>query len=299
MRRRLLQGLAGGCLALAALLLMPGRAHNPAAEHQTVMQQQQRVPLVMAHRGGGGLWPENTIYAFTNAARLPVDVLEMDLHATADGELVVIHDDTLDRTTNGTGRVAEMTLARLKTLDAAYRFSTDGGQSFPLRGKGITVPTLREVFDALPRMRLNIDIKQDRPSIVKPFCRMIRRSGMTDRVMVASFRQEVLDEFRRECGEVATSASVADVRAFLAAGNVGQGAPRSPFARALQLPEYAGGRQVLNRQLVEIAHAHRVEVHVWTINDEAAMRRMIELGVDGIITDYPDRLIKLLEGRSR
>jgi glycerophosphoryl diester phosphodiesterase len=252
-------------------------------------------PLVMAHRGGAGLWPENTLHAFSRAVEMGVDVLEMDLHSTSDGALVIIHDETVDRTTNGTGPVNRMTLDQLKRLDAAYRWSTDGGRSYPLRGQGIGVPTLGELFKAFPHMRFNIDIKQEQPSLIKPFCRVIRESGMTDKVLVASFDASVLDEFRRECAEVATSASAADVSRFLVLKTIEPVDTRAPAARVLQVPEYAGGRQVLTRELVLAAHRHHLEIHAWTINDEAALRRIISLDVDGIITDYPDRLIALLD----
>jgi glycerophosphoryl diester phosphodiesterase len=256
-----------------------------------------RRPLVMAHRGGAGLWPENTMYAFERAARLGVDVLEMDLHTTADGALVVIHDDTVDRTTDGSGAVNRLTLDQLKRLDAAYRWTSDGGRSFPLRGRGVSVPTLAELFKAFPRMRFNIDIKQDRPSPVPPLCRLIRETGMTDKVMVASFDAGALEAFRRECAGVKTSASPEDVRAFLALKTVEPNKREASVAHALQVPEYAAGRAVLTKEFVEAAHRRGLEVHAWTINDEAAMRRLIQVGVDGIITDYPDRLIRLLDQR--
>ena len=254
-----------------------------------------RRPLVIAHRGGARLWPENTLYAFTHARDLGVDVLEMDLQVTADGVLVVMHDSTLDRTTDGTGPVNRLSLAELKKLDAAFRFSLDGGRSFPLRGRGITVPTLREVFDTLPGMRFNIEPKQSEPSIIKPLCRMIRESQTAERVMVGSFSQQVLEEFRSECPGVATSAGPAEVSAFLAKASAGPTATQSIAAQALQVPEQIGGRQVLTHELVEAAHARGLQVHAWTINDEESMKRLIALGIDGIMTDYPDRLLKLLE----
>ena len=125
---------------------------------------------------------------------------------------------------------------------------------------------------------------------------MIRESGMTKNVMAASFESEVLDEFRRECVDVATSASTADVRMFLKLITAQPEVAHAPFvASALQVPEYNGGRHVLTQSFVDSAHRYALEVHAWTINDEAALRRMIELGVDGIITDYPDRLLALLQ----
>jgi len=257
----------------------------------------RRRPLVIAHRGGAGLWPENTMQAFTGSRDLGVDVLEMDVQTTADNILVVMHDSTLERTTDGSGPVNRLTLAQLKKLDAAFHWSADGGRTFPLRGRGVTVPTLEEVFKAFPNMRFNIEPKQVQPSIVKPLCRMIRESGLQKKVMVGSFSQQVLDEFRAECAEVSTSASTAEVGNFLsrmAANPPERARASSQRMQALQVPEYMLGRRALTREFVEAAHTLKLEVHAWTINDEESMRRLIELGVDGIMTDYPDRLIALL-----
>ena len=250
-------------------------------------------PLVMAHRGGAGLWPENTLLAFERARDLGVDVIEMDVQSTADGVLVVLHDATLDRTTDGAGRVVALTLAQVKRLDAGYRFSTDGGRTFPWRGRGLTVPTLDEVFTRLPGMRFNIEPKQESPSLVKPLCRAIRERGMADKVTIGSFRQGVLDEFRKECPEVATSAGPAEVAEFLRASRNGGGTDEPKF-KALQVPESMMGVRVLTRSLVESARARQLQVHAWTVNEAEDMRRLKELGVDGIMTDYPDRLLAVL-----
>ena len=118
-------------------------------------------PLVMAHRGGQGLWPPNTLFAFERAVEMGADILEMDIHASADGVLIVHHDDTVDRTTNGSGAIRDHTLTELKELDAGYHWSADGGETYPFRGKGMRIPTLEEVLEAFPKTRLNIDIKPD------------------------------------------------------------------------------------------------------------------------------------------
>ena len=251
-------------------------------------------PLVIAHRGGAGLWPENTLYAFERAAASGVDVIETDVRATSDGELVVFHDDNVNRTTDGAGPVGALTLAELKRLDAAYRFSPDGGRSFPLRGQGVTVPTLREVFDALPRMRFNIEPKRGAPPLAAPLCRLIRERGMTDRVLVASFTGSTLADFRRECPEIATSASTGEVASFLSLQETGLAASYSPAMQALQVPERAGVLRLLTRDFVEAAHGRNLRVHAWTINDEGDMRRLVEMGVDGVMTDYPDRLLRVM-----
>lgn len=265
----------------------------PVSDHDFFKQPGSR-PLVIAHRGGAGLWPENTIYGFERARDLGVDVIETDVRSTADGALVVIHDASVERTTDGAGRVGEMRLAELKRLDAGYRWSADGGRSFPLRAGGITVPTLEEVFAAFPGMRFNIEPKQDAPSLAEPLCRIIRKHGMTNRVIVGSFRQPVVDEFRRQCPEVATSASPSEVSRFLAMQKAGLGRAYSPSMQALQVPEYVGGLRVLTRDFVEAAHGRNLEVHAWTVNEAEDMRRLLEMGVDGMMTDYPDRLMNVL-----
>lgn len=254
----------------------------------------QRRPLVMAHRGGAGLWPENTMYGFERAVDLGVDMLETEIHSTADNILVLMHDSTVDRTTNGSGPIRAFTLEELKTLDAGYNWTSDGGLTFPFRGSGITVPTLEEVFTALPTARINIDIKQEKPSLVEPLCKTIRTFDMTDKVMVASFNSKVLKAFRRVCPEVTTSAGTGEVAFFFMVNMVFLGAVYRPACQAFQVPEYSSGLRVLTKRFVETAHGLNLAVHVWTINEVTDMKRLLALGVDGIVTDYPDRLISLL-----
>ena len=286
----------GGIIMIGALY---GRfaesTGEPVSERNSIEQRTHR-PLVIAHRGGAGLWPENTIFSFEQARRSGVDAIEIDVHSTADGVLVVMHDATVDRTTDGVGRINEMTLAKLKKLDAGFRWSPDGMKTFPHRGRGLTVPTLEEVFTQLPEMRFTVEPKQQSPSLSKPLCRMIRDKGMTATIFVGSFRQTVLDEFRKECPEVATSASPAEVSEFLGRYKAGSAETYRPVMQALQVPEYVGGMQVLSKGFIEAAHARNLQVHAWTINAEEDMRRLIEFGVDGLITDYPDRLLRLLGG---
>jgi len=250
--------------------------------------------LVMAHQGGDGLRPSNTLCAFKNAVKLGVDVLEMDVHSTKDGEIVIMHDKTVDRTTNGTGPIQSFTLAELKQLDAGYHWTEDDGQSFPFRGQGIVVPTLNEVFALFPEMAMNIEIKQSEPSIAEPLCQMIRAYGMEEKVLVASFKAEAIKEFRRACPEILTTTVENEVRILYGLSMVYLGRIYSPPAEALQVPEYEGDIHVVIERFVEAAHGRNMEVHVWTVNDISDMQRMLDLGVDGIITDYPDQLLDLL-----
>lgn len=254
-----------------------------------------RRPLVMAHQGGDGLWPGNTMYAFEHAAALGVDVLEMDIHSTSDGELIVMHDDTVDRTTDGRGAINTMSVRQIKALDAGYRWSPDDGRTFPFRAQGITAPLLEEVLTAFPDKRLNIEIKTtETPHVIGAFCEMIRTHGMTNRVLVASFHKDNLTEFRRLCPEVATSASTSEVVKFLALEKTFLGAAYTPPAQALQVPERFGALDVLTPRFIATAHERNMQVHAWTINREGDMRTLRDMGVDGIITDYPDRLLAIL-----
>ena len=299
-RARILAALALVIVAAAGAFYfaLSRRAGVVVSEHVYFKGDAAHRPLAIAHRGGAGLWPENTLYGFERAAALGVDVIETDVRATSDGEVVIMHDEHVERTTDGAGRVPTLTLAELKRLDAGYRWTADGGRSFPFRGQGVTVPTLREVFAALPSMRFNIEPKQSNPPIVAPLCRLIREYGMTDKVMVAAFSGSTLEQFRRECPEVATSASASEVGVFLAMQRSGLANSYSPSMQAVQVPEWAGAVRVLNKDFVRVAHGRNLRVHAWTVNDEEAMRRFLDMGVDGVMTDYPDRLLKVL-GRER
>jgi len=284
----------GGVLILAAVYFYLAMQTGKPAEMRAIFNRDDSRPLVFAHRGGGGLFPENTLEAFKYSAEMGVDVLELDVHATADGVLVVMHDASVDRTTNGTGRVNQMTLAEVKKLDAGYLFTPDGGKTYPYRGKGITIPTLQEIFDAFPSMTFNVEPKQTEPSVVKPMCEMIRARNMTDKVIVGSFRQAAIDEFRAECSEVATAATPSEVSEFLALYKIGLGESYNPPMQVLQIPERVGALQVVSKDFIETAKKLNLKVHVWTINDAEDMKRLLDLKVDGIMTDYPDRLLNLL-----
>jgi glycerophosphoryl diester phosphodiesterase len=292
MKKKLGRFLVGLVVLLVAVCAVLAVLARPVPDHP-FFDDQEGV-LVMAHRGGRRLWPENTLYAFEQAVELGVDVLEMDLHSTQDGALVVIHDSTVDRTTNGTGAVQEFTLDELQELDAGYEWTADDGQSFPFRGRGIRIPTLSDVFAEFPAVRMNIEIKQSEPSIVVPLCRLIRDYGKAQQALIASFDAETIEEFRQVCPEVATGAGEDEIRVLYVLSLARLGRVYSPPAEAQQVPEYQGDIHVVTRAFVDAAHGRNVEVHVWTVNEVQDMQRMLDLGVDGIITDYPDRLMGLL-----
>jgi glycerophosphoryl diester phosphodiesterase len=250
--------------------------------------------IVFAHRGERGHYPENTLLAFEKAARHDVDALELDIHCTADGVPIVFHDATLERTTNGAGPVRSRTLAELQQLDAGYWWTADHGQSYPFRARGVTIPTLEEVLAAFPDLWINIDIKQHDTAVIPSFVQLIRRVGMASRLMVGSFDNRTVARFRAACPEVATAASLAEVRRLLAFSRLGLPQLYRGAARALQIPETYRGLRLVDERLVAAAHRCKVAVHVWTVNDLDGMRRLIHLGVDGVMTDHPARLLSLL-----
>ena len=293
MRKRLGRALLIGVGLLLIAYIILAVVSEPAQEHPFFSQGPPR-PWVIAHQGGDGLWPGDTMFAFERAADMGVDILEMDMHGTADGALVLMHDDTVDRTTDGSGQLVELTLSEIKTLDAGYNWSDNDGDSFPYRGEGIEVPTLEEVFTAFPEYRMNIEIKQAEPSIIEPFCSLIREYGMEKQVLVASFNQAVLNEFRQVCPEVATSTGESEVITLFALSKLFLEHVYSPDTFATQVPERRSGLTVLTQRFIDAAHNRQLEVHAWTIDDVEDQRRLIDMGLDGIITDRPDRIMELL-----
>ena len=278
---------------LFAIVVFLRVTSNPAAE-RAYYSDDMNYPLVIAHQGGDEVWPGDTLFAYQNAAALGVDVLEMDIHISRDGVLVLMHDEKVDRTTDGTGEIESMTLAELKQLDAGYDWSLDEGQTFPFRGQGITVTTLEEVFQAFPEKHMTIEIKKSNASMVRPFCELIRKYEMQDKVLVASFYDDKIKEFRAECPEVATSSAKQETTVFVLLSKAFLSGFYSPKFLSLQVPEESGGITIMTEAFVRAAHARGLAVEVWTINDKETMQKLISWGVDGIMTDRPDILMELV-----
>lgn len=280
-------------LVLLVIIAILRFTSKPIPPHPYYSGIQTR-PLVIAHQGGDGLWPGETMFAYQSAVDLGVDVLEMDIHITKDSVLVLMHDETVDRTTDGTGEIESMTLEDLKKLDAGYDWSSDDGVTFPYRGSGLTVATLEEVFTAFPNMHMTIEIKKTNTSMAEPFCQLIREYHMQDKVLVASFHDERLKEFRAECPEVATSSAKNETTIFVLMTKGFLSGFYSPVFHSLQVPEESGGITVMTESFVKASHARNLAVEPWTINDEETMRKFIAWGVDGIITDRPDIMMEVL-----
>jgi glycerophosphoryl diester phosphodiesterase len=247
-------------------------------------------PLLFAHRGGAHLAPENTMEAFRQAVEVwGADVLEMDVRLTRDEGLVVIHDATVDRTTDGSGPVRAHDLEALRRLDAGARFrALDGGA--PFRGRGVRIPLFREVLEAFPHTRLNVDSKD--PEAAPHLLRIVEEHGARGRVLMASASERARADRLGYRGPV--SATTRQVRLYYYLHRLPGGGPYTPRTDALQIPDRWGGRQVTTPRLVEAAHRRNLPVHVWTIDDVDSMRRLLSWGVDAIQSDRPDLLARVL-----
>jgi glycerophosphoryl diester phosphodiesterase len=246
-------------------------------------------PLVIAHRGGAGLWPENTLFALQEAAKLGVDLSEIDIHMTRDGVLVAIHDESVDRTTDCKGLVQDFTLAELKKLDAGYRWTNNEGHTFPFRGQGIKIPGLNELFVALPKQAISIEIKQNDPPIVAALRELINQHRKNNQVLVSAFNSRTMKVLRRLCPGIATAGTQAEMDRFSKLSKVFLTRPFLLSAIALEVPY-----EIITAHFVKAAHKKNIRVDAWTVNEIEEMERLLALGVDGIVTDFPDRMLNLL-----
>ena len=246
-------------------------------------------PRLFGHRGAAGLLPENTMASFRRAVADGADALELDVHATRDGVVVVIHDETLDRTTDGTGRVRERTFAELSRYDAGAKFGEEAG--YPYSGRGIRVPALEELLDELPNIPLNIEIKQAEPAIDDAVVSLLERKQAVDRVLLAAEDDAVMRRIRGRAPDAATSASYEEARDFFQRCFADDLAGYAPAALALQIPRCVGNIDLVTVETVAAAHRFGLEMHVWTINEEDEMAALLSLGVDGVMSDYPGRLV--------
>ncbi len=251
-------------------------------------------PRIIGHRGAAGIAPENTLVSFERALDEGAGFIEMDVRESKDGEILAIHDATLERTTNGHGEIRQWNLKELKSLDAGYRFTLDDGVTYPYRGQKIESPTLGEFFFSFPEVRTTIEIKQANPGFVEKLIATIRQHGREDWVLLATVEDEVMKKIRKEIRDhdlaIATGFSYGEVESFLRWVWGGRRGDFTPLGQALLIPCTYGDWTLITEQTVKTAHDLKLEVHAWTINDIGEMRRLLSLGVDGIVTDFPARL---------
>jgi glycerophosphoryl diester phosphodiesterase len=251
-----------------------------------------RRPWLVAHRGGARLAPENTLPAFDLAGRLGADAFELDVHLTADGEVVVFHDDETSRLTGAPGTLEERTLAEVRALDAGFGFTPDGGSSFPWRGRGVAPPTLRELLARHPGLRMNIEAKNPDPALGQALVRLVREAGAVDRVCLGSQHDEQGERIRalapEACHFLPESAATCHVMA--ARADAPTGCPSGWDVADLPFRMEGSDLVVVDRRTIEYLHHQGLAVFAWTVDDERDMRRLLADGVDGVMTDRPDLL---------
>ncbi len=288
-----------GALALlaaivAALWLWPVR---PLAPHPFFAKAPVDRASIVAHRGGASLRPENTLWAFSAAQAMGADTLETDVHATADGVLVLLHDDTLERTTTINGPVAALTWEAVQAADAGAGFAR--GTQRPYAGQGLRVPTVAETLARFADARFVMELKPEDPAVARALCAVLREARAESRVLVGSAHDGALNAFREACPRVATSMAEGEVRWVYALSRVGLAHWYPTPAVAMQIPEEAEGMLIADAAMIAAAQARGVKVQIWTVNEAETMHRLLERGVDGLITDRVDVARQVLRARAR
>ncbi|PKR78417.1 glycerophosphodiester phosphodiesterase [Halalkalibacillus sediminis] len=260
----------------------------------------QDSPWVIAHRAGEAIAPGNSMTAIEMSHEMGVDMIEVDIHITKDDHLVLMHDPTVDRTTDGTGLVADYTLEEFLLLDAGYHFEDLNGE-YSFRGLGVYKPTLREVFEKFPDVNYMLEVKHTNPAekhdiMTEKLWELIQEYDMQNNVMVSSFDQKLINKFEEVAGdEVALGTGRQIAFNFIMAHNFFVRNLFQPTSGVIQIPKENRYFNFFNDRMIDGAQRLGMDVHYWTINDEATMREMVDEGVDGIITDRPDLLIEILE----
>lgn len=284
---KIFAAVAAGLLLVYVLLL-----NLPAAAPVKDMPFYEATSVqVIAHGNGRALLPGNTLEAAINALKVGTDILELDIHLTADNQLVVRHDDMIDTTTNGTGLIAEMTLAEIQQYDVGFHEIDFPGRSHP---SGIVVPTLESLFARLPDSRYLIELKPQGTAAADHLCQLVNRYSLTDQVVIGSFHSSVLRYFRQICPDVPTSLGQSEVALLVVLSRLGLGHLFSSPGVSVQIPVVYGGFEILTPAIIQVAHQLNLRVDVWTVNDPKIMQKLIDDQVDGIITDRPDILRPML-----
>ena len=256
------------------------------------------IPRIFGHRGSAGTHPENSIASFQAAVDAGARYLETDVHMTRNGEIVVSHDDNLERSCGRPGLIREMTCDEVLAADAGYTFKPVGsdGKEFPFRGKGIRIARLSELLSTFPRCLFNIDLKPEQTSIVEPTLKVIDAAGMRRNVLLACEHQNRLDEIRAAAPRIPSSFGYLEIAAFMQAMATND-ANYHPLGDALEIPPEHYSWKLATPETIAMAHRHGIEVYIWTVNEESEMRAMLELGVDGIMSDFPALALSVVKSR--
>lgn len=302
-------------VSIIALLFYSILVRIPMADNFTVHKKAakdfvmiSKPPLLIAHRGASDELSENTIPSFQRAREIYSEcLLEMDIRLSRDGRVILSHDGTLERVTDGRGDIRNKTLSELKELDAGYNTTFDNGKSFPFRGKGFKLATLEEILSSFPKTRYVIEIKDNNIELAMRAISLIREYDATKRVIIGSFNDRVLQAIRNHSPDIATGFGKWEARLFVFMHKFHLGRLFRGNGDVLILPEYSdteqpehleeggNGFRVITRELIKEAHQKGIPIYAWTINRKENMSRLITWGIDGIITDYPRRLREVIQ----
>lgn len=267
----------------------------------------------IAHRGASRQFPENTIESFKRAIDIfPKTMFELDIHLTKDNQIVVFHDHTLERTTNGRAPINSKTYDELKELDAGYNITFDKGKSFPFRSKDFRIPLLKEVLERFPETSIIIEVKDNLPECDEILVNIIRDACAEKRVIIGSFHDKSLKRIRKFAPEIATNCGKRETLYFLMMLKFHLINFYKSSADILMLPEIFQRNdaleinkkkfrnfRIISKKLIMSSHKMRMPVYAWTINKKDDMIRLINWGIDGIISDYPDRLLEVVKKREK
>ncbi|MFA6241104.1 MAG: glycerophosphodiester phosphodiesterase family protein [Candidatus Hydrogenedentales bacterium] len=283
------------CIATAALGLPSPTMAQSSDSDGTDKPFFKKSFLLGAHRGGELMWPENTVLCFKEAAKtFPGILLETDARMTADGAVILMHDGEVNRTTNGTGKIEELTLAQIKALDAGYSFTKDGGATYPYRGKGVTVPTLAEALEAAPDSNFLVEFKG--PAALADACvKIIRDTKAQDRVLIASFKPETMARTREIAPELPTCYDFTSGAALLSALRGDAWAAYKPTSDVLSMDVDMLPQFQLKPEDIKAIRAKGIKFQIHTLNEPGIMRTYLDLGVDSILSDAPDLLAKAID----
>ena len=249
----------------------------------------------IGHRGAAAFAPENTLPSFEHAVDVGADAVELDLHCSADGRLVVIHDPTLERTTDGAGPVEDRTLEELRRFDAGFAFTPDHGATHPFRGRGVRIPTLEEVLETIGRLPVVAEVKSRRAG--RAMGDWLQGASDRERIIVGGFEREDVEPARRHARW--GCAYTDELRSYVLAGKIGLGGLFAPGdVDAAMVPEKRGPLRVVTPRFVRRAHADGIGVFVWTVNRPDDIRRLFDWGVDGLVSDAPGRVRRVLDERA-
>ncbi|WP_414654230.1 glycerophosphodiester phosphodiesterase, partial [Hyalangium sp.] len=255
-----------------------------------------RPTLHISHRGGALLAPENTLHAFRMAVeRYRTQMLELDVHLTREGEVVVAHDAFLDRCTDGTGPLAELSLAELRRLDAGFRFTPDGGRTFPFRGQGVRIPTLREVLHAFPGLPVNLEMKPETPGTEDVLHQLLREEHALERVCMGSELDSVAERLVARMPDACHFYPRDALASYVLSVRGGEQPLEDPRYTVIDMPLYFGEVRLVDEDFLRTTTRHGKWVNVWTVDDPEEMRRLVSEGVGGIMTDRPDLLRQILD----